>query len=187
MTHGAESCATFCEPCRKTPSATIVPEPASRQTPKTPHCGNILLPRSCLLPCLLPRLLHCPLAVGCWLLITGCYLPLPRSCLLPGAPPSGAAGRGTNRGRLPIVARHSLRSAIPSLPMGRSALTAFGGYRAAEATTIGIGRQFRELCDNCSKLQAPKIPYRRQEQDYDIIPALSGIELRGNGGRNGSR
>lgn len=29
----------------------------------------------------------------------------------------------------------------------RSALTAFGGYRAAEATTIGIGRRICGFCD----------------------------------------
>ena len=46
--------------------------------------------------------------------------------------------------------------------MGRSALTAFGGYRAAEATTIGIGRQFRELCDNCSKLPKFRIDGRNK-------------------------
>ena len=34
-----------------------------------------------------------------------------------------------------LGARHSLRSAIPSLPMGRSALTVFGGYAIATPAT----------------------------------------------------
>lgn len=42
-----------------------------------------------------------------------------------------AAGAWPLDGGFPFGARYSLRSTIPSLPMGRSALTVFGGYAIA--------------------------------------------------------